>query len=147
MSKIDISYHKSKIRPDGIPLKDESISASLTSVNRFTVSSRHGIYCSLDYYLDTPRSSFTGKRQWRNTFTVEATKSFDFGLAVSLYVAPTRESYRSTLDYDAYRYSSKSITNNREVQLTIQYTFGKRRVQGARDRSTTDTEQRMGNAL
>lgn len=112
-------------------------SFALSQSNTFMLSRKHFLKAILSQDLISPTNKGTYKEDWRYVVHVGLQKSFNFGLDVSLTGSIPITGYKTfrTLTLPDYSYTMHTHNHRYILNLTLSYTFGKKQVQGARDRS------------
>ncbi|MCM1319854.1 MAG: TonB-dependent receptor family protein [Muribaculaceae bacterium] len=130
-------YSNLKTRAEQQLIRNSNWCFMVRQNNSFTISRRYNVSAYVGQSLSSARNHALYKEDWRYNVDAGVSKSFDFGLDLSLSGILPLIGYKTTRTLDLADYGYKFLTHNNQysLQLTVSYTIGKSLVYGARDRS------------
>lgn len=126
---LNIYYDNSHAGYAGVDLSVKNVYSSLSIDNRVTLSSKYNLYASLSYYVRTPIKGVGVNMDWRHNLNFSISKYFNNGMQINLDIYDIAQSKNNThFNSDVYSYSKKYLYTPTIIELSFQYSFGKKRV-------------------
>lgn len=143
-AETDVMYFDRTANLNGTDLGYKTAIWSLNIKNGIVVSQKHRVRIGVSYLVSSPAKLVTARSKWKNLLSFDITKYFPHGWIVTLE-ANNLLNFKNDFHFSdaAYEYNARSQHDWRSVNLTVSYTFGKRKVHGASDNTTTELEQRF----
>lgn len=108
--------------------------------NTFVISRVHSFNATLSNMLSTPAEHTSYKEGWHDRLSLGLDKTFGGTLNIGVSVTiPIGFQKFKTLDTPSYSYEILNDLSPMRLYLNLSYTFGKRKVRGARDRTDEAT--------
>lgn len=132
------NYANIKSKAEGNNIHSSEWFLLLTQKNTFHLSRTHHLTATFSQTVATPHNYGFYKEEWKYSISAGLSKSFYFGLEADLYVSLPITGYKNYRQYTTPDYSYNLYNHNHQysVSLTISYSFGKKQVYGATDRTS-----------
>lgn len=126
---LNVYYNNAHAAYQGVDLSVKNVYSSLSIDNRFTLSSKYNIYASLSYYVRTPIKGVGVNLDWSHNLNISLSKYFNNGIQINLDIYDIAQSKNNThFKCDEYSYSRKYSYTPTIIDLSFQYSFGKKKI-------------------